>query len=68
MSITEGGEFLYFDAPKLHTLNGFLQVYGGINSLSLGALGETTVGSTQEVLPRCTRLSKPKASFTFGPS
>ncbi|KAL5050882.1 hypothetical protein BDW71DRAFT_202935 [Aspergillus fruticulosus] len=46
MSITEGGKLLDFDGPKLHTLNGSLQVYGAINSLSLGALGETTVGAT----------------------
>ncbi|KAL3455479.1 hypothetical protein BJX64DRAFT_68350 [Aspergillus heterothallicus] len=46
MSITATGELLDFDGPKLHTLNGSLQVYGSINSLSLGALGDTTVGAT----------------------
>ncbi|KAL3450818.1 hypothetical protein BJX65DRAFT_270157 [Aspergillus insuetus] len=46
MSISEGGELLDFDGPKIHTINGTLQVYGAINSLSLGALGETTIGAT----------------------
>ncbi|KAL3484512.1 hypothetical protein BJX62DRAFT_243841 [Aspergillus germanicus] len=46
MSISEGGDLLDFDGPKIHTINGSLQVYGAINSLSLGALGETTIGAT----------------------
>ncbi|KAL2784692.1 hypothetical protein BJX66DRAFT_316320 [Aspergillus keveii] len=46
MSISEGGHLLDFDGPRIHTLNGSLQVYGAINSLSLGALGETTIGAT----------------------
>ncbi|KAJ0420813.1 hypothetical protein BJY00DRAFT_312738 [Aspergillus carlsbadensis] len=46
MSISEGGHLLDFDAPKLHTLNRSLEVYGAVNSLSLGALGETNIGAT----------------------
>ncbi|KAL4914992.1 hypothetical protein BDW62DRAFT_189469 [Aspergillus aurantiobrunneus] len=46
INIQEGGEELDFDAPKLHTLNGTLEVYGGVSSVSLGALGDTTIGAT----------------------
>ncbi|KAL4900079.1 hypothetical protein BDW74DRAFT_103483 [Aspergillus multicolor] len=43
----QNGEFnLEFDAPKLRTINGFLEVYGAISKLSLGALGETNAGAT----------------------
>ncbi|KAJ5651016.1 uncharacterized protein N7484_004739 [Penicillium longicatenatum] len=34
-------EKLDFDAPNLHMLNGTLEVYGGVSSLSLGSLGKT---------------------------
>ncbi|KAL5341643.1 hypothetical protein BJX70DRAFT_42422 [Aspergillus crustosus] len=44
INIQEGGEELDFDAPKLHTLNGTLEVYGGVSSL--GALGDTTISAT----------------------
>ncbi|KAL4865196.1 hypothetical protein BDV12DRAFT_175058 [Aspergillus spectabilis] len=46
INIQEGGEELDFDAPKLHTLNGTLEVYGGVSSVSLGALGDTTISAT----------------------
>ncbi|RDW72678.1 uncharacterized protein DSM5745_07850 [Aspergillus mulundensis] len=43
----QSGEFtLDFDAPNLRTINGLLEVYGGISRLSLGALGETNAGAT----------------------
>ncbi|OJJ00723.1 hypothetical protein ASPVEDRAFT_82281 [Aspergillus versicolor CBS 583.65] len=46
INIQEGGETLDFDAPKMHTLTGTLEVYGGVSGLSMGALGETNVGAT----------------------
>ncbi|KAL4940490.1 hypothetical protein BDV06DRAFT_224063 [Aspergillus oleicola] len=47
INIEEGrGHDLDFDAPKLHTLNGSLEVYGGVSGLSLGALGETSISAT----------------------
>ncbi|KAJ5560241.1 hypothetical protein N7513_002640 [Penicillium frequentans] len=39
-------ETLDFDAPNLHTLNGQLEVYGGVSSLSLGSLGKTSLSIT----------------------
>ncbi|KAL2819657.1 hypothetical protein BDW59DRAFT_164985 [Aspergillus cavernicola] len=46
INIQEGGLTLDFDAPKLHTLNGTLELYGGVSGLSLGALDEGNVGIT----------------------
>ncbi|KAL4877037.1 hypothetical protein BJY04DRAFT_222536 [Aspergillus karnatakaensis] len=46
INIQEGGEELDFDAPKLHSLGGSLEVYGGVSRVSLGALGDTTVSAT----------------------
>ncbi|KAL2824379.1 hypothetical protein BDW59DRAFT_162483 [Aspergillus cavernicola] len=46
INIQEGGPTLDFDAPKLHTLAGSLEVYGGVSGLSLGALGKADVGIT----------------------
>ncbi|KAL2824393.1 hypothetical protein BDW59DRAFT_147599 [Aspergillus cavernicola] len=42
----QGSHNLDVDAPSLHTLNGTIEVYGSVASVSLGALGETTVGAT----------------------
>ncbi|OJJ61394.1 hypothetical protein ASPSYDRAFT_67213 [Aspergillus sydowii CBS 593.65] len=46
INIQEGGETLDFDAPKMHTLAGTLELYGAVTRLSMGALGETNVGAT----------------------
>ncbi|KAJ6003001.1 hypothetical protein N7451_005548 [Penicillium sp. IBT 35674x] len=47
INIEEGyDETLDFDAPNLHTLNGRLEVYGGVSSLSLGSLGKTDLHIT----------------------
>ncbi|KAL2872442.1 uncharacterized protein BJX67DRAFT_339496 [Aspergillus lucknowensis] len=46
INIQESEKDLDFDAPKLHTLNGTLEVYGGVSGLSLGALREGNVGVT----------------------
>ncbi|KAL4785985.1 hypothetical protein BJX76DRAFT_355577 [Aspergillus varians] len=50
INIQEGKFNLDFDAPKLHTLNGTLNVYGGITSLTLGALEKGNVDIT--LIPR----------------
>ncbi|QKX58568.1 uncharacterized protein TRUGW13939_05693 [Talaromyces rugulosus] len=43
LSINGMESTLDFNAPKLHTLNGSLGVYGDVSGLSLGALGKTTL-------------------------
>ncbi|KAL2856582.1 hypothetical protein BJY01DRAFT_242634 [Aspergillus pseudoustus] len=40
------GKDLDFNAPKLHTINGTLEVNGGVSGLSLGALNDGSVGIT----------------------
>ncbi|CAI7657811.1 unnamed protein product [Penicillium pancosmium] len=42
INIESTNQTLDFNAPKLHTLNGSLEAYGGLSSLSLGSLGKTT--------------------------
>ncbi|BCS23003.1 uncharacterized protein APUU_31228A [Aspergillus puulaauensis] len=46
INIQAGDETLDFDAPKMHTLTGKLEVFGAVTGLSMGALGETDVGAT----------------------